>query len=59
MDGLGENIRHLFLPEVRKDNFLAILNGVELPLYSIDQSRFYYLEENENEDWELMGIPIR
>jgi hypothetical protein len=48
----------IFLPMVRKDNLLALLNGVELPIYSIDNSRFYFLEENENEDWELKAIPI-
>jgi len=59
MDSLGKRFYKIYMPKVKKANFLALLNGVELPLYSIDQNKFYFLEENEDEDWELKFISIR
>lgn len=59
MDLKGNNPKHVFLPLVKKVPFISQLLGKGLKYYAINNNRFIYLIENEDEEtWEIHMIKI-
>ncbi len=58
MDLKGKELARHYLPPVAKTPLSAQINGIDKQLYGFYNDAFYYLKENEEEEWELHVIPL-
>ena len=56
----GKTLKTLHLPMVRSSTFAAEMVGLGLKFYAIENNRFIYLVENqEEEEWEVHVLDIK
>ena len=55
----GEEMKEVYFPVSHKPGFAEELMGVGGRLFSISKGIFYYLIENEDEEWELKRYKIK
>ncbi|MCP4150912.1 MAG: hypothetical protein GY757_24410, partial [bacterium] len=55
----GNILKRVYLPALKTSTFANNMSGQGLRLYDIDNGRFIYLEENEDDEvWEVHVIKI-
>jgi hypothetical protein len=58
MDLTGKIVKEMFLPIPRRPSFLTRMVGMSQRYYDIQDDTYYYIVENEDEDWELHRVKI-
>lgn len=59
MDLKGKILKKYMLPAVEESPLMARISGINLELFTFHKNKFYYLKENEDEDWELHSVSLK
>ena len=58
LDLKGKTVKEVYLPIPKRPSFLTLMVGMAQRYYDINNNTYYYLVENEDEDWELRTVKI-